>query len=90
MATSGNKDVVATKTTSGNTGDTLRFKWSRKDYSTSGNYTNINWELQLIAGGAGRISSSASKKWSVTVNGNSYSGTNKIGIGNNGLQSESQ
>ena len=83
MATSGNKDVVATKTTSGNTGDTLRFKWSRKDYSTSGNYTNINWELQLIAGGAGRISSSANKKWSVTVNGNSYSGTNKIGIGNN-------
>lgn len=83
MATSGNKDVVATKTTSGNTGDTLRFKWSRKDYSTSGNYTNINWELQLIAGGAGRISSSASKKWSVTVNGNSYSGTNTIGIGNN-------
>ena len=42
LATSGNKDVVATKTTSGNTGDTLRFKWSRKDYSTSGNYTNIN------------------------------------------------
>lgn len=83
MATSGNKDVVATKTTSGNTGDTLRFKWSRKDYSTSGNYTNINWELQLIAGGAGRISSSANKKWSVTVNGNSYSGTNTIGIGNN-------
>ena len=83
MATSGNKDVVATKTTSGNTGDTLRFKWSRKDYSTSGNYTNINWELQLIAGGSGRISSSANKKWSVTVNGNSYSGTNKIGIGNN-------
>ena len=83
MATSGNKDVVATKTTSGNTGDTLRFKWSRKDYSTSGNYTNINWELQLIAGGAGKISSSANKKWSVTVNGNSYSGTNKIGIGNN-------
>lgn len=83
MATSGNKDVVATKTTSGNTGDTLRFKWSRKDYSTSGNYTNINWELQLIAGGVGKISSSANKKWSVTVNGNSYSGTNKIGIGNN-------
>ena len=81
--TSGTKDVIATKTSSGNTGDTLRFTWSQKERSTSGNYTIIDWKLQLIAGSAGKISSSASKKWSVTVNGTPYSGTNTIGISNN-------
>lgn len=81
--TSGTKDVIATKTSSGNTGDTLRFTWSQKEQSTSGNYTIIDWKLQLIAGSAGKISSSASKKWSVTVNGTPYSGTNTIGISNN-------
>ena len=60
--TSGTKDVIATKTSSGNTGDTLRFTWSQKEQSTSGNYTIIDWKLQLIAGSAGKISSSASKK----------------------------
>lgn len=80
---SGYKDVVATKTTSGATGDTLRFTWFQTSQSISGNYTNISWGLQLISGSAGAISSSASKNWSVTVNGTKYSGTNTIGIANN-------
>lgn len=83
MATSGTKDVTATWTTSGNVGDTLRFYWYQTGQSVSGNYTDIAWQLQLIAGGAGAIYSSASKSWSVTVNGTGYSGTNTVGISNN-------
>ena len=43
----------------------------------------FGWKLELIAYNYGAISSSASKNWSVNVNGESYSGTNTIGIGNN-------
>ena len=39
--------------------------------------------MELVAGSSGRISSTYSKDWSVTVNGEKYSGTNKIGISNN-------
>lgn len=83
MATSGYKDVAATYTTSGNVGDTLRFRWQLKSSSIAENKSVINWWLELIAGGAGYISSSTSKSWSVTVNGTSYSGTNTVGIANN-------
>ena len=41
-----------------------------------------NDTLQLIADSYGRISSTASKDWSVTINGTKYSGTNTIGLGN--------
>lgn len=83
MATSGYKDVAATYTTSGNVGDTLRFRWQLKSSSVIDNQSTINWWLELIAGGAGYISSSASKSWNVTVNGTSYSGSNTVGISNN-------
>ena len=83
MAVNGYKDVVATRTTSGNVGDTLRFEWWQNSQSISGNYTDIGWKLSLIAGGAGKISSSASKSWSVTVDGQNFSGSNTVGIGNN-------
>lgn len=38
--------------------------------------------MELIANEYGRISSSASKAWSVTVNGEKYSGTTTVGIAN--------
>ena len=81
--TSGYKDVVATYTTSGNVGDTLRFRWVQASQNVSGNYTDISWYLELISGAAGYISSSASKSWSVTIDGQAFSGTNTVGIGNN-------
>lgn len=77
MATSGSTSVTVTAY------DTLKFSWWRNSYSTSGNYTDIGWKIDLIATNYGRISSTASKSWSVTVNGTSYSGTTTIGIANN-------
>ena len=77
MANSGSKSVAATSH------DTLKFSWSESSQSVANNTTTISWKLQLIADSYGRISSKASKDWSVTVNGKKYSGTNKIGISNN-------
>lgn len=77
MATSGSKSVTVTQW------NTLRFSWSEASQSIPDNTTTINWKLELIAGSSGRIDSSASKKWSVTINGTTYSGTNSIGIANN-------
>ena len=77
MATSGSKSVTVTSW------DTLKFSWSLSDQSVDNNTSKVKWTLTLIAGTYGRISSTASKDWSVTVNGEKYSGTNKIGISNN-------
>lgn len=79
MATSGNKSVSVTSW------NTLKFSWwfNSGDQSTANNTTLVRWKLELIAGSDGRIDSTASKDWSVTVNGTKYSGTNTIGISNN-------
>ena len=77
MATSGYRDEYVTKW------DTLRFNWSRTDVSIANNTSTISWNLQLISGSSGLISSSASKAWSVNINGAAYSGTTTVGIGNN-------
>ena len=77
MATSGSKSVKVTDW------DTLKFSWSEKSQSIANNTTTISWTLQLIATDYGYISSSASKAWSVTVNGTKYSGTTTVGINNN-------
>lgn len=77
MATSGYTSVAATKY------DTLKFSWSVESQSVADNTTTISWKMELIAGTYGKISSTASKDWSVTVNGVKTSGTNKIGIANN-------
>lgn len=61
---------------------TLRFNWSQASQSITNNNSVVNWSLQLIST-TGTISSSASKSWSVTVNGTNYSGTNTVGIGKN-------
>ena len=60
---------------------TLRFNWSQSSQSIAYNNSVVSWNLQLIASG-GSISSSASKSWSVNVNGSNYSGTNTVGISN--------
>lgn len=77
MATNGSKSVTVTSW------DTLKFSWAQVSQSIPNNTTTISWTLQLIAGSSGKISSTASKDWSVTVNGTKYSGTNTVGISNN-------
>ena len=77
MASNGSTSVAVTAY------DTLRFNWVQVSQSTVNNHTVINWSLQLISGSAGEIISTASKAWSVTVNGTTYSGNNSVAIGNN-------
>lgn len=77
MATSGSRSVTVTAY------DTLRFSWEQDGQSIASNSTTIRWTLELISGEYGRIESTVSKAWSVTVNGNTYSGANTVGIGNN-------
>lgn len=74
MATSGSKSVAVTSY------DTLKFSWEVTGQSIVNNTSTVAWKLQLISDSSGRIDSSASKKWSVTVNGTKYSGTNTVGI----------
>lgn len=77
MAKSGYTNVTVT------TWDTLKFSWSAGTQSITNNSTTVSWKLELVAGSSGQISSSATKAWSVTVNGTRYSGTNTVGIANN-------
>lgn len=77
MATSGSTSIKVTEW------DTLKFSWSLDSQSTANNTSTLSWKLELIAGSSGRISSTASKDWSVTINGTKYSGTNTIGVSNN-------
>ena len=74
MANSGSKSIAVTSY------DSLKFSWSEKSQSVANNTTTIDWKMELIATANGRISSTASKKWSVTVNGTNYSGTITVGI----------
>lgn len=77
MASTGSTSVQVT------TYDALKFNWAQVGQSVANNQTVINWSLQLVAGSAGKIISSAAKAWSVTVNGTVYSGTNSVAIENN-------
>lgn len=77
MATSGSKSVTVTSW------DTLKFNWWIISQNVANNSTVVGWNLQLVAGSSGKISSTASKDWSVTVNGTKYSGTNTVGVNNN-------
>lgn len=77
MATSGSTSVAVTNY------DTLKFTWTEKSQSITDNTTTVTWKLQLIASSSGYINSTASKSWSVTVNGVKYSGSNTVGIANN-------
>ena len=77
MAANGSTSVAVTAY------DTLKLNWAQISQSVANNTTTISWTLQLVAGSAGQIISSASKAWSVTINGTKYSGTNSVAIGNN-------
>lgn len=77
MATSGSKTVTVTSW------DSLVFSWSVSGQSVANNTSTVSWTLKLVATSDGRIDSSVSKDWSVTVNGTKYSGTNTVGISNN-------
>lgn len=77
MATSGSKTMAVTSW------DSLVFSWSVSGQSVANNTSTVTWNLKLVSTSSGHIDSSASKGWSVTVNGASYSGTNTVGIGNN-------
>lgn len=80
MATSGNTSVSV------GTGATLKFEWSQTSQSVANNTTTISWTMKLIMSSGYSISSSASKDWSVTVNGTKYSGTNKVGVSAGGTK----
>lgn len=77
MAKQGSTSVTVTSW------DTLRFTWTAGTQSIVNNTTSVSWKLELIATSSGQINSSATKAWSVTVNGVPYSGTNTVGISNN-------
>ena len=75
FATSGSKDVSVANYI------TLRFSWTTGTQNITTNYTPVNWKLQLISSNStARISSTASKDYSVTVDGQTWSGTNTIGL----------
>ena len=76
MALSGSKTVNATSH------DQLIFSWSATQSATA-NTSTVSWNLKLKSDAYGYISSSASKSWSVTVNGTKYSGNNTVGIAKN-------
>lgn len=77
MAASGSASVTVTSW------DTLKFSWAVSGQSVANNTSTVTWKLELISGSDGRIDSNASKSWSVTVNGNTFKGTNKIAVANN-------
>ena len=75
MAKSGYKDVTVASYIK------LRFSWTAGTQSIANNYTPISWKLQLISSNSSaNISSSASKDYSITVDGKTWSGTNTIGL----------
>lgn len=77
MATSGSKTVAVTSF------NDLVFSWWVSDQNTGTLTSTLNWELKLVAGTDGRISSTASKAWSVTIDGTTTSGANTIGVASN-------
>lgn len=84
MAASGSTIVNATYNSSGTTVcDVLKFSWWENGQSIADNTTYVRWKLELIAYEYGRINSTATKSWSVTVNGTPYSGKNTVGISAN-------
>lgn len=75
MASSGYTDVTVASYIK------LRFSWTAGTQNITNNYTPVSWKLQLISSNSSaRISSTASKDWSVTVNGTTKSGTNTVGL----------
>ena len=75
MARSGYKDVTVASYIK------LRFSWEETSQNIANNYSSVSWKLQLISSNSSaRISSSAAKDFSVTVDGKTWSGTNTVGL----------
>ena len=59
----------------------LRFSWTAGTQNVANNYSPVNWKLELVSSNStARISSTASKNYSVTVDGKTWSGTNTVGL----------
>ena len=77
MATSGSKKINVVS--SGNI--YLLFSWSIGTANIANNYSPLSWNLKLVSAGNGaNIQSTASKKYSVTVDGQTWSDTDTVGI----------
>ena len=75
MASTGYKDVTVANYIK------LRFSWEETSQNIANNYSSVSWKLQLISSNSSaRISSSAAKDYSVTVDGKTWSGTNTVGL----------
>lgn len=83
MASSGSTTVNATMTSGGTVGDALQFKWSVVNTDVANNRSTVSWQLVLISYDYGLINSVPQKAWNVTINGQNFSGTANVGIGNN-------
>lgn len=74
MSASGTVTVKSTKHTN------LIFHWALMAQDAAQNRSRLAWSLTLAADAYGRINSSATKAWRVTVDGQAFSGTNTIGL----------
>lgn len=62
----------------------IEFSWEITDQSVANNTSVVDWQLKLIStNAAAEIISNYDKAWSVTVNGEKYSGKNRISLGGN-------
>ena len=78
MALNGSVSVEATR--GGN--DDLVFSWEAvQDQSTM--TSTISWKLELLAYAYGRIEQSTPQPWTVTIDGQEFSGTASVNIANN-------
>lgn len=69
--------------------DQLIFTWSAVPYPARGCST-LSWALQLAATDYGRISSQYGAVWSVTLDGQTFTGLNDVSIGNNQVKTLAQ
>lgn len=77
MALSGSKSVTVTQW------DILTLSWAQVSQSVADNTTTVSWTLQLQATDYGYLNAPAVATWSVSIDGNSYTGTNTVAIANN-------
>ena len=77
MAISGTKTIAVTSY------NDLVFSWERTSFSEQANTSNIRWTLTLVSKAYGQIISSSPKRYSITVDGQTWTDYNYIGIDNN-------
>lgn len=56
------------------------FNWSRVSYSAPDNTSTIQWEMALHADSYGSLSAGGSSPWSISVDGNTYSGSKNLSV----------